>query len=60
MYGDDPEHDQFRLEDHMCTENHFAKIGERIAAQPGVCNCCRFATVKLLPDNPEAYDPSAR
>ena len=60
VYGDDPERDQFWLEENHCTENHFIAIGERIAAQPGVCNCCRFSTVELLPDNPEAYDPAVR
>jgi hypothetical protein len=59
-YGDDPERDQFWFEESHCTENHFAAIAKRIEAQPGVCNCCRFATVELLPDNPEAYDPSVR
>ena len=57
VYGDDPDGDEFYLVENHCVENHFAAIGERIAREPGVCNCCRFATVELLPDNPEAYDP---
>lgn len=56
-YGADESNDQYHLEESFCVENHFTAIAERIAREPGVCNCCRFATVELLPDNPEAYDP---
>ncbi len=60
IYGLDDHDAENYLVDSHCTSNHFVAIAERIAAHPNICNECRFATVEVLPDDTEAYDPSTR